>query len=316
MENKFPQMDKRSLDLMVYKGKEDILIVPYDYSTKGLQFASKRHIKLRVPFSSKELGEKILEAIEGIKISPLDTRCAYDVECDFLELTGYKSFSAFAKKYDAISFLLTEEEDYYIGASAKKGAEYCGERITKLRIPITSTMEEIGNTVFSVFQEIENYYKGKEKRKKQKNVFDILSGAKISFEAPSDEVYTDEEDYGAAEIYQGYSYHKDDAEESVADMYFSIAADLYCDTNPEHIQSVYEAYDGEAESFSCVQVDHPVFEQRIEMETAKVHRIVYLKTVDESELLDCELVIKKKLAGKRLHDKIIKDFEKMVKSCK
>lgn len=63
-------------------------------------------------------------------------------------------------------------------------------------------------------------------------------------------------------------------------------------------------------------IEHSVFEYRIEMESVKIHRIVYLAKVSEDELLSCEMLLKKKSAGKRLHDKIVKDFEAMAKSCR
>jgi len=99
-------------------------------------------------------------------------------------------------------------------------------------------------------------------------------------------------------------------------MYFSCASDLNCNTAPEHIQNVYEKYDGQAQKFVLEKAEHTVFERRIEMETKALHRIVYVKSVSEFELLSCELVLKKKEAGKRLANRIIKDFEIMVKSCR
>ena len=44
--------------------------------------------------------------------------------------------------------------------------------------------------------------------------------------------------------------------------------------------------------------------------------IIYLKQMDSEELLSCELTIDTKRAGKRLCGKLIKNFEKLVASCK
>lgn len=41
------------------------------------------------------------------------------------------------------------------------------------------------------------------------NEFEIPSGEKISFIAPLEDVYIDEQDFHAAEIYQGYFYYKE-----------------------------------------------------------------------------------------------------------
>ena len=47
-----------------------------------------------------------------------------------------------------------------------------------------------------------------------------------------------------------------------------------------------------------------------------IHRILYLKQIDENELLSCELTVNTKRYGKRLDQKLTNDFETLVKSCK
>ena len=43
---------------------------------------------------------------------------------------------------------------------------------------------------------------------------------------------------------------------------------------------------------------------------------LYLRQIDENELLSCELTVNTKKSGKRLDKKLNKDFESLVKSCK
>ncbi len=320
MNSLFPQKDKRPLDISVYKGEKRYLIIPYDYSVGGYQVGSKRHVSLPENISAEEMGNQLLKALEIIKESPLDTRYAKQRDDDFSELTGFSTYAKFAKKYDGVSFLLMKDDSYYVGASAKKikgsGAGWCGEQITQKYHSSAATAREIGESIFEAFDEVETYYEKVTLLKHMKSEFETLTNMRILFYEPNDEHYTDEQDFHAGEIYQGYSYYKEGADESIADLYFALASELDCDITPEHVQCVYEKYDGPAERFTYVAVEHPVFGYRIEMESTKIHRIVYLAKVSEEELLSCELLLKKKPAGKRLHDKIVKDFEAMVKSCR
>lgn len=147
-------------------------------------------------------------------------------------------------------------------------------------------------------------------------IIETLSGGSFSFEAPQEEIYRDEEDYNVGEIYQGYSYSKESTGEYVADLYFGMAAELECDSSPEHALKAYEKQHGKAVKFEVTGTEHPVFERRIEFRNAVMHRIVYLKVIDEFELFSCELLLKANRAGNELHDKILNDFERMVKSCR
>lgn len=320
MNSLFPQKDMRTLDIKVFKGENRYLIIPYDYSVGGYQVGSKRHVSLPEDINAEEMGNQLLKALETIKESPLDTRFAKQRADDFSELTGFSTYAKFAKKYDGVAFLLMKDDSYYVGASAKKikgsGAGWCGEQITQKYLSSAATAREIGESIFEAFDEVVAYYEKVTLLKHTKSEFETLSNMRISFYEPNSEHYTDEQDFHAGEIYQGYSYYKEGADESVADLYFAFASELACDISPEHVQCVYEKYDGSAEKFMYAAIEHPVFEYRIEMESTKIHRIVYLAKVSEDELLSCELLLKKKSAGKRLHDKIVKDFEAMVKSCR
>lgn len=144
----------------------------------------------------------------------------------------------------------------------------------------------------------------------KRNTFETMSNLTISYAVPGDE-YTDEGDYGAAECYQGYSYTKDGGEESVADMYFGIAAELDCDMSEENVKAVFEKEYGAVEEFSYKEVRHDIFTHRVEIKNKKICHILYLKKCDENELISCELVMKVKPAGKRLYKKILNDFEEL-----
>lgn len=144
---------------------------------------------------------------------------------------------------------------------------------------------------------------------------EILSGARFSFEAPQGEGYRDEGDYHVGEIYQGYSYCTETGA-YVADLYFGIATELDCNDSPENIRRAYERYHGAATEFSVAEAGHPVFERRAEFRNAGMRRIVYWRRIDEFELFAGELLLKTDLAEKELQEKLLDDFERMVRSCK
>lgn len=307
--------------ISLYKGQGQIIVVP---SITGIGWSYVEmawHRKVLDVRNNLILGETLLEALEQIRVSPVDARTAKERECDSIIVTATtcKAYKEFNKAYLRCGAICYEDGTWVISQtrrlSGNKG--YGGDDSTLIYLPSTVTTEELGNAILESFEGMEQFYnKVPKKEKGSRIVFETLLGIKLSFLAPAEDIYSDEQDFHAGEIYQGYSYYKEGADESVADLYFALASELACDISPEHVQCVYEKYDGPAEEFMYVAVEHPVFEYRIEMKSTKMHRIVYLAKVSKNELLSCELLLKKKPAGKRLHDKIVKDFEAMVSSCR
>ncbi len=147
--------------------------------------------------------------------------------------------------------------------------------------------------------------------------FETLSDIKVSFDIPQSDEYTDEEDYGSAEIYQGYSYCKsEEDDEPVGHIYFSIAAELNCDLSSENVLNVFEEEYGASAQYEYAECEHSIFEFRAEIFGRDIHRILYFKQIDENELLSCELTVNTSKSGKRIDKKLTKAFESLVKSCK
>lgn len=307
--------------ISLYKGQGQIIIVPSITGIGWNYVEMAWHRKVEEVLNNRILGETLLEALEQIRISPVDARTVKEREQDSIMVTATssKTYTEFNKMYLRCGVTCYEDGTWVISQTRRLAGNkgYGGDDSTLIYLQANATAEELGNALLNSFKGMELFYGINPKKDVElRRDFETFSDIRLSFIAPPDDVYTDEQDFHAAEIYQGYSFYKDGKEESVADMYFASASELDCDITPEHIKRVYESYDGSVLSFSCDDAEHSVFERRIEMETASTHRIVYIKTISECELLSCELVLKKKMAGKRLHDKIVKDFEAMVSSCR
>lgn len=306
--------------IRIYKGEGKLVVVPLITTVGWVSAEMDWFLQISLASDAETIGASVLKAIEHIQVSPVDARTNQERDEDALyrKVSTCKTYKNFEKKFYYCTVRYNEDGTYRVSQVRPTKRRGNGNYdFTPIDLQPSANAREIGDALLRSFVELEDYLKIKsEKVELPRTSFELLSDNHISFVAPPEDVYTDEQDFHAAEIYQGYSYYKKGKDDSVADMYFACASELDCDTTPEHIQRVYESYDGSASSFVCEEAEHPVFEQRIEMKTASVHRIVYVKRISECELLSCELVIKVRLAGQRLHDKIVKDFEAMVSSCR
>lgn len=146
---------------------------------------------------------------------------------------------------------------------------------------------------------------------------ELLSGKQLIVSAPRDKHFADEEDNGVCEIYQGYGYYpREDSEESSAEFYLGIAAELDCDMSEENILKAWENQHGKAEFFEVKSVEHGIFKLRAEMRNKSVHRISYLLQIDESELLDCTMELHMPNKRKKLDEKLVGLFEEFAVRCR
>ena len=305
----------------LYKGEDQIIVVPLTASIGYYHVEMEWHRQITDFNDMQLIGDTVLDAIEHIKKSPVDARTPIERSADSIvsNATKCNTYNEFEKKYLFCIVVFYENESYLIypgGHNERKCLYPCEEK--KIPLPAKSTNETIGQSIMLCFEEMENFYKGRRRQKKTipRFEFETLSDIKVSFEIPQDERYNDEEDYGAAEIYQGYSFYKsEDDEKSTADMFFGIAAELDCDLSSENVLKVFEKQYGKADEYNYTSIEHSVFQFRAEILGKNVHRVLYLKQIDSSELLSCELTIDTKRAGKRLYNKLIKDFEKLIGSC-
>ena len=146
---------------------------------------------------------------------------------------------------------------------------------------------------------------------------EIISGAKLTVSAPRDKHFTDDEDHGVGELYQAYMYFpREDSEESSAEFYLGIAAELDCDMSEDNIRNAWEELHGKAEFFEVKAVEYGIFKLRAEMRNKSVHRISYMLQIGESELLDCTIELHKPNSRKKLDEKLSALFVEFAGQCR
>ena len=209
----------------LYKGENQIIIVPLITSIGFVETAMAWYRQVKELNNAQLIGQTVLEALEHIGKSPVDARTRYErAEDSFMKhAVSYKSYKAFNKNYLLCGIIMYEDGKYVVSQTRKlegnKG--YGGLDASLIHLDSSATALDIGNAVLTSFAEMESFYSKKTYTKPEtpRCEFETLSDLKLSFEIPQDDGYTDEEDYGVEEIYQGYSYREsEDDEESVADM--------------------------------------------------------------------------------------------------
>jgi len=148
----------------------------------------------------------------------------------------------------------------------------------------------------------------------QKQTFTLLCEKEVSYVEPQDDNFINAEDYGVAEIYQGYSYCEDDREGSIAEFFFSIASELDCDISPGNIRRKWEYFHSKATTFEVAETSVAVFTHRAEFRNKKTHKISYFRQMNEYELFACELEIRLAKISKPLHSKLVKLFDEFARS--
>lgn len=149
-----------------------------------------------------------------------------------------------------------------------------------------------------------------------KNV-ELVNGSILIVSPPRDKCFTDNDDYGEGELYQLYGYYpREDSEEASAAYYIGIAAELDCDMSEDNIRKAWEELHGKAEFFEVKPTEHGIFRLRAEMRNKSVHRISYLLQINEGELLDCTMELRKPNTRKKLDEKLSVMFEEFARQCK
>lgn len=139
---------------------------------------------------------------------------------------------------------------------------------------------------------------------------ELLNESKLTVSAPRDKHFSDCDDYGVGELYQAYMYYpREDSEEASAAFYIGIAAELDCDMSGDNIRRAWEKQNGKAELFEVKSVEYGIFKLRAEMRNKSIHRISYLLQIDECELLDCTMELRKPNSRKKLDEKLTGLFE-------
>ena len=153
-------------------------------------------------------------------------------------------------------------------------------------------------------------------KKKRTSVIETLSDDKISFELPDLNRYEDEQDFHSAEIYQGYSFSYQNADEPAARFYFSIAPELDNELNKDAVLNAFEEEYEETSDITYKELTDSFYECYADIISDNYRKIAYIRRMDEDELFSCELIIETKALRAATVSKVIKDFTHMAESCK
>ncbi|MCM1092276.1 MAG: hypothetical protein NC092_11835, partial [Butyrivibrio sp.] len=145
----------------VYKGQDQIVIVPVitHIGWHGTEMAWYRQITATQ--DSLLVGKTILDALEHIRVSPVDART--QAECDADNFRGkvskYKAWRTFDKHYLYCVVLYREDGSYMICPGGHNEMTYVyPEEENKVPLPAGSTAEEIGAVILSRFALMEDFY--------------------------------------------------------------------------------------------------------------------------------------------------------------
>lgn len=301
-------------DIHLYKGEGQIIVVPIIKSMFWKRRELASYCCLTETETALNIGRTVLEVFDYLLKSPVDTRTVQECaeENYIVNNTSCKTYKAFAKRYSLCGVILNEDGSYIVSPTERienyKG--YGGaEREQCFLLSEGTSAEEIGQAVIAAFERSDEYEKAKKPDPYPPKEIELLCGKKLTVYPPRDSHFTDMEDGSAAEIYQLYEYASSEGAEASAAFYLGIAAELDCDISEENIRKVWEEINGSAEMFSAAECSHGIFDLRAEMRNKNVHRISYLKQIDENELLECTMEVKQPNKRKKLDERLTAMFE-------
>ena len=312
---------KYPYDVDLYKGENQIIVVP-TITTIGWYSTNMAWHKI-IKDTNNELfiGNTVLEALEHIGKSPVDARTRKERDDDSIwkNASTYKSYKSFNKNYILFGVILYEDGKIIISPTEKLDGNkgYGGNDDGRIFLNIDNSPEEIGSAVINCFKMMEEAEENKKSgSKKRTSVIETLSDDKISFELPDLNRYEDEQDFHSAEIYQGYSFSYQNADEPAARFYFSIAPELDNELNKDAVLNAFEEEYEETSDITYKELTDSFYECYADIISDNYRKIAYIRRMDEDELFSCELIIETKALRKATMIKLIRDFDNMANSCK
>lgn len=314
-------VQKYPLLLSVYKGEGRILIIPIINHIGGYSIASSWFINIENMEDYTNIGESIYKAVDFVKNSPVSslTPKERDLEEAWKKNSKYKSWISFWKNNNSAHFMLFEDGHYevYSRERTKNRKGGYGNCIKEMNLPSTATAEEIGIAVIEVFKAAEDYYQDKPTYDSYPiKSLELLDGSTLTVKQPSDKHFSDNEDGGAAEIYQCYSYLSQEVAESSADFFVGIAPELDCNLEAMNVRSSWEDVYGKADFFEIQEGDYGIFKLRVEMRNKDTHKISYILQMEEDLLLECGMEVHQPNKRKKLDEKLVDLFKEFALSCK
>lgn len=150
----------------------------------------------------------------------------------------------------------------------------------------------------------------------ERGEFTGLDEKTYSYLLPKDEGFIDEGTCHTAEIHQAYGFGKEINYSRDMMMYFSIAPEFDCEIKESRPKAAFARYDGAPTRSGLTTVEHPFFTHAYLFENSKIYRISYLKQMSESEILACELALKKSGGDADWKAKMIAEFKRFAGSCR
>lgn len=227
-------------------------------------------------------------------------------------------YDIFEKKYSFhLWWLKRNGGGYYFDGSDSLGEPNVLTFDTPLEFTDYSDPEKLGEMIIEAFDRSRKIGEKVSGNYRPPKKIELMSGSEIIVEAPRDKHFSDNDDYGVGELYQAYMYFpREDSEEASAAFYIGMAAELNGEINEEAIRRAWEKQNGKAEFFEVKAVEHGIFKLRAEMRNKSIHRISYLLQIDESELLDCTMELRKPNSRKKLDERLSGLFEEFARQCK
>jgi hypothetical protein len=307
----------------VYKGEKRIAAVPKIRHFNGEGMMIEDHewfLTLDENAPDAEIGAAVLSAFERIKSGVISKATIKDRRENpfWKNFSKQKGFISFWKSNFLARVYLYENGEYKIYAAERnpeeKGSFHGSVQTVTLPNP---SAEEIGRAVCDCFIASEQTFKSLKNKPAapQRGTIELLPETApyktISYEIPQDVLFTDAQDYHAAEIYQGYTY-----DDGIADFYFGMGNEENCDLTPENIRLSWERHTEKADFFEAAEVEHPIFTLRAEMRNKKIHKIAYYKEFAENDIFTCEMVVNQPNKRKKTDEKLTGLFGRFVAECR
>ena len=306
-----------------FKGEGRILIIPEIRHIGGFSVNSHETTIINQVDDPIIIGNAIIKTMKFIKKCPPSTSTPNERNSNpvWKENSKYKSEKSFTKNNYRIHFMKKDDGSYIIDSEKKSDSYWRGYNgsIKKITLTKKTTAEEIGKAIIDVFKAAEDYYKENpfnDDKVYQIQTIELLNGSNMIVQEPKDEHFINSQDYGSAEIYQGYSYMTGENEESSAEFFIGIASELDCNLDIENVKNIWEEQNGRADFFEFKNVNFGIFNIRAEFKNKKVHKTSYLLQMEEDLLLECSMEVYMPNRRKKLDEKLIKIFDEFSLSCK
>ena len=311
---------KRPYHLSIYKGENQIIIVPLITSIGWYSVEMAWHIVISDTSDAAEIGNSVKEAFDHINNRCVDARTPREREDDsFIDVsTSCKSYKTFRKRYICCGVGLDENDTLIISKTYKIDGDngYGGVDEGLIHLSLTSEPKVIGNAVKECFAAMElEQNRLNSKRSKKSSMIKTLCGKNVSFLIPDSSRYHDESDFHVGEVYQAYSYTRKSAIESDAHMCFTMGADFTSPIQENTLAELFSNYYGAVNSIEFKPLSNEFYDYFADIIGESYRMISFIKQIDKDEMFCCELLLHISTLRTSTISRIIKDFNALAQSC-